>query len=157
MGVKEQLKSAKTMKAVFRTATNINKEYKSPTKRDATCRLLIMELLDRLQRNVVGENDIIHMEYEFQKYMEYSGEHEIHNFESLALNVLALLISGFEGKELEDRINKVTAMIAIFRSKGKILGLDVVWQKPQTIFGRLAEIPEDDKRLVVFESYRKVK
>lgn len=105
----------------------------------------------RVARQRVTILELCQVDREWQRYLAYAGEHEVHDLDSMIINFFSLLISGLEGQECVDRIEAVSESIRKFRRIGELSKMDFTFEEPERIWEIVLNIETTDKRLFMAE------
>jgi len=80
---------------------------RTPRERDYVAMAFMEYMFKALREGTHTNRDFILMDEQYQRYIEYAGEHETHDFESFQLNLVAILIRGYHDHELETRLEEL--------------------------------------------------
>lgn len=86
---------------------NFAKAKATPRQRDLVAIHLLKQMIKKLESNSLKQKECQELDMYWHRYIEYAGEHEIHDCWSLELNIYAVLITGLYDKELFFQIRRV--------------------------------------------------
>lgn len=127
-----------TVKNLVQKHINIAKTKRTPRERDMVAVHLMKQLIKKLEACELTQQESIDITNQWNRYIEYAGEHEIHDMYSLELNVYATLISGLYNKELFFQIRRVCRQAARLK-----------WYNPMVYFRTLLYDEADARVFIV--------
>ena len=132
----------RTTKNIVQNHIKLAKAKTRPSQRDMVAIHLIKILTKKIQAQACTKEECSNIIMEWNRYIEYAGEHELHDAYSFELNVYALLVSGLYGKELYSQIRKVTR-------QARVLGWDKVMADPLEVYRHLLYEEHDARVFIV--------
>ena len=101
----------RSVKNIVQHHINFAKAKRTPRERDQVAIHLIKVLTKKIESQQVRMAECKEMVMQWHRYIEYSGEHELHDMYSLELNIYAILISGLTGMELLSQVRRVCRQV----------------------------------------------